>query len=221
MNQKRRWLAAAASVGIALASSVGGEASATIVAASAAGSSGSNSVPSPLPAPSAAPLLPAFKSEEELLLQVRTDKWILDEAFSGYSTPTGVYLPFGDLARLLDLAISVDGDSGRAEGWYLDPSNTFRIDVKAGFVETKDGRRPLKPGDAVSALGDIYVRPAVLAQWFPLQVDVSLPRQQVHPDSAQNLSVRSPDGARAEARVDRSRRFAAGCLPAQSRRFTS
>jgi hypothetical protein len=51
--------------------------------------------------------------------------------------------------------------------------------VNGGFVETKDGRVPLKPGDAVVALGDIYVRPAVLSQWFPLQVDVSLPRQEV------------------------------------------
>jgi hypothetical protein len=124
-------------------------------------------------------LVPTLRPEEQLLLQVRTDKWILDQAFAGYSTPTGVYLPLGDFARLLDLAIDVDGDNGRAEGWFLDKSNTFQLNVKGGFVETKDGRRPLKPGDAVVALGDIYVRPAVLAEWFPLQVDVSLPRQQV------------------------------------------
>jgi hypothetical protein len=183
MIQEGRWLAAAASLAIALAGNARGEATSALISTEAAASTDADSSGADSPAsaypPSVVPLVPAFTDNEQLLLQVRTDKWILDQAFIGYSTPTGVYLPLGDFARLLDLAISVDGDNGRAEGWYLDPSNTFRIDVKAGFVETKDGRRPLKPGDAVAALGDIYVRPAVLSQWFPLEADVSLPRQQV------------------------------------------
>lgn len=178
MTYEGRWLAAAASLAVVLASAARGEGTDAAMSAEAVSSGAADEAPG-ASAPSAAPLVPVFRPEEQLLLQVRTDKWILDEAFSGYSTPTGVYLPLGDLARLLDLAISVDGDNGRAEGWYLDPSNTFRIDVKAGFVETKEGRRPLKSGDAVAALGDIYVRPAILSQWFPLEADVSLPRQQI------------------------------------------
>lgn len=173
MTQKGRWLLAAASVGSALACNARAEASEVADFAS-------EPAPAlPLAAPSAPPLIPAFRPEEELILQVRTDKWILDQAFSGYSTPTGTYLPLGAFARLLDLAISVDGDSGRAEGWFLDTNNTFRIDVNAGFVETREGRRSLKPGDAVAALGDIYVRPAALSQWFPINAEVSLPKQQV------------------------------------------
>jgi hypothetical protein len=185
MIQARRWLCAAASLAVALASSVRAESSATGASASAsAGAATEASAEAggragPGAAPSAVPLVPVLRPEEQLLLQVRTDKWILDEAFTGYSTPTGVYLPLGDFARLLDLAIDVDGDNGRAEGWFIDPANIFRIDIKGGFVETREGRRPLKPGDAVAALGDIYVRPAVLSEWFPLQVEVSLPRQQV------------------------------------------
>jgi hypothetical protein len=173
MTERRRWLWAAASIAVLLASIAHGETSAT-------GETGDPTTPTePASAPSAAPLVPALRPEEQLLLQVRTDRWILDEAFTGYSTPTGTYLPLGDFARLLDLAISVDGDNGRADGWFVDPSNIFRIDVNAGFIETKDGRHPLNPGDAIVALGDIYVRPAVLSQWFPLHVDVSLPKQQV------------------------------------------
>lgn len=177
MTQAGRWLCAAASLAIALASSARADLSGGGTAAG--GAAEASGPPAPGAAPSAAPVVPVFRPEEQLLLQVRTDKWILDQAFTGYSTPTGVYLPLGDFARLLDLAIDVDGDNGRAEGWYLKPANTFRIDVKAGYVETNDGRLPLKPGDAVAALGDIFVRPAMLSQWFPLQVDVSLPRQQV------------------------------------------
>ena len=168
-----RWLFAAASLCTALASSARGESLDAEV-------SDENSATAPsASAPSAPPLVPIFRPEEELILEVRTDKWILDPAFIGYSTPTGSYLPLGAFARLLDLAISVDGDSGRAEGWFLDPENTFRIDVNAAFVETKEGRRPLKSGDAVAALGDIYVRPTVLSQWFPVNAEVSLPKQQV------------------------------------------
>jgi len=185
MTRRRRWLCAAASLAVALASSARGETSGADgsanagASASADSSAGGAGPEASVAGPSAAPLVPLFRPEEQLLLQVRTDKWILDDAFTGYSTPTGTYLPLGDFVRLLDLAIDVDGDNGRAEGWFIDPANTFRIDVKGGFVETKQGRRPLKPGDAVVALGDIYVRPAVLSEWFPLQADVSLPRQQV------------------------------------------
>jgi hypothetical protein len=167
-----RWLAAAASCGVVLSTAAHGE----IAGADAA--DGLEAAPQ-TSAPSAPPAIPVFRPEEELLLQVRTDKWILDQAFSGYSTPTGTYLPLGALSRLLDLAISVDAENGQAEGWYLDPSNTFRLNTKSGFVETKNGRKLLKPGDAVAVLGDIYVRPALLSQWFPLEADVSLPKQQV------------------------------------------
>jgi len=185
MTRTGRWLCAAASLalapaGTARAESSGADGTATALDGSANASGGSTEANlMPGAAPSAAPLVPVFRPEEQLLLQVRTDKWILDEAFTGYSTPTGTYLPLGDFVRLLDLAIDVDGDNGRAEGWFIDPANIFRIDVKGGFVETRAGRRPLKAGDAVAALGDIYVRPSVLSEWFPLQADVSLPRQQV------------------------------------------
>lgn len=114
-----------------------------------------------------------------MLLEVRTPDWILEQAFPGYSTSSGAYLPLGAFARLLDFAIVIDGDTGRGEGWFLDEANTFRIDVAAGFVELKDGRKPLAPGDAIATLGDIYVRPAMLALWFPLEAEVSLPKQQV------------------------------------------
>ena len=172
-----RWLSAAASLAVLIAGSARGETSG--VGTSVESSAQTADPAASGPAPSAAPLVPVFRPEEQLLLQVRTDKWILDEAFTGYSTPTGVYLPLGDFVRLLDLAVDVDGDNGRAEGWFIDPANIFRIDLKGGYVETKDGRRPLRPGDAVAALGDIYVRPSLLSEWFPLQADVSLPRQQV------------------------------------------
>ena len=177
--RRGRWLVATASAAVALSHSAAwGEAAegATTGAAANAGPGDGTAAKS---APSAAPAVPVLRPQDELLLQVRTDKWILDEAFSGYSTATGSYLPLGSFSRLLDFAIVVDSDSGRAEGWFLDPKNTFRIDVNAGFVETKDGRKPLKPGDAIATLGDIYVRPALLAQWFPLEANVDLAKQQV------------------------------------------
>jgi hypothetical protein len=170
------WLLATASAIIALSPSAAwGEAaeSASATDAAANGSSADQA------GASAVPEVPVLRPQEELLLQVRTDKWILDQAFSGYSTSTGAYLPLGAFARLLDFAIMVDGDSGRAEGWYLDPENRFRIDVNAGFVETNAGRVPLKSGDAIAALGDIYVRPALLSHWFPLEANVDLPKQRV------------------------------------------
>jgi len=189
-SRRGRWLTAAAAAAVALGHSAAWGAAAEASSGNAAGSgagSGAASAPDVSPGTgvstetrgSAPPVVPTLNPNDELLLQVRTDKWILDDAFSGYSTPLGTYLPLGDFVRMLDLAIAVDGDAGKAEGWALDEKNVFRIDVKAGFVETKDGRKPLKPGDAFAQLGEIYVRPELLGQWFPLQASVNLPRQEV------------------------------------------
>lgn len=176
IRRRGRWLSAAASAAVALSHAAArGEAADSILATPGSPAPGTAADSSR----SAPPVVPVLRPEEELLLEVRTDKWILDQAFSGYSTATGSYLPLGAFARLLDLAIIVDGDTGRGEGWFLDEKNSFRIDVNAGFVELKDGRRPLNPGDAIATLGDIYVRPALLGQWFPLEATLDLPKQQV------------------------------------------
>lgn len=163
-----RWLFATASAAIALGATPAWGAAAD---SSPVGQAGAGR--------SAAPEIPVLRPEEELLLEVRTDLWILDRAFGGYSTATGSYLPLGAFARLLDMAIVIDGDTGRGEGWFLDEKNTFRIDVNGRFVEVRGERKPLKPGDAVASLGDIYVRPTKLAEWFPVEAVVDLPTQQV------------------------------------------
>lgn len=169
-GRRGRWLIATAFAAGALGTSPAWGAAAGASAAPDAAGGADRSAP---------PLVPTLKPEEEMLLQVRTDQWILDDSFSGYSTPTGSYIPLGAFARMLDLAINIDGDTGRGEGWYLDEKNVFRIDVNAGFVETKDGRKPLKPGDAIATLGDIYVRDTMIGQWFPAQAVVNLAKQQV------------------------------------------
>ena len=90
MTRRRRWLCAAASLAAAFAGSAQG-------GTSASGDTSDSAAPAePGAAPSAPPLVPVLRPEEQLLLQVRTDKWVLDEAFTGYSTPTGTYLPLGD-----------------------------------------------------------------------------------------------------------------------------
>lgn len=144
----------------------------------------------PAKAAAAAPKAGAveLRPEDELLLEARTDKWILTDAFPGYATSRGDYVPLGELSKLLDLAITVDGDAGKAEGWFLDPERTLRLDLNAGFIETaKNGRKPLGAGDAVPLNGDIYVRADLLGQWLPLKVDIVLAKQQLQLELAETF----------------------------------
>ena len=81
MTRSRRWLCAAASLATAFASNAR---AASIAATSVSEASAEAAGPAEAgPAPSAPPLIPALRPEEQLLLQVRTDQWILDEAFTG------------------------------------------------------------------------------------------------------------------------------------------
>lgn len=178
--RRGRWHRAVASAALALV--LGGTRSEAATAGASDTGTANSARPGPAEAASAQGAsadVPALDPADEMILEVRTDKWILTDQFPGYSTSRGGYLPLGDLSRLLDLAISVDAEAGRAEGWFLEPQRTFRLDIGSAFVETRAGRKPLQPGDAIPLNGDIYVRTDLLPQWFPLQADIVLAKQQV------------------------------------------
>lgn len=116
----------------------------------------------------------SFSVDDELILEVRTDSHILSEGTIGYADPLGAYLPLGELARMLDLAISVDADEGVAEGWILSEDRRFRLDLGGGRIEARGVDPALSPTDAVAREGEIYVRAQVLAKWLPLDVTVDI-----------------------------------------------
>lgn len=121
-------------------------------------------------APSALQQGELFTPDDLLLFEVEAEGRLVSDALPAYSAPSGVYLPLGELARMLELAIVVDPSRARADGWVLREERTFRLDLAAGTAEAGGRELRLAPEDAALAQGEIYVRAALLEELLPLRL---------------------------------------------------
>ncbi len=80
------------------------------------------------------------------------------------------WLPLGELARQLYLALSVDGVRGRVEGFVIEEKNPFLLDLPTGTVQA-EGRSHALPRSAVFFEGEeCYVELKALEAWLPLRL---------------------------------------------------
>jgi hypothetical protein len=115
------------------------------------------------------------KAEANLiLLEVRLDSQVLSDGVTAYEIGRHVYLPLGEMARLLTLAVRVNGE-GRASGYILQEERNFSLDVAEGFVYAGGKREPFERAQVKVEAEDIYVDSALLARWLPAAFDIDMP----------------------------------------------
>jgi len=122
---------------------------------------------------------PSFSYDDELILEIRTQKGATSDTVIAYGSRAGVYLPLGALARLLDLAIVVSDDGHYASGWFLHEDRKLRIDLRQWTVLVDGKEVPLSHADAVAFEGELYLRDEFYAKLLPLTMSVSLRGQSV------------------------------------------
>ena len=132
-------------------------------------------LPAALPAfQPAAIAAPAQNSEANLvLLEVRLGNQLLSDAVSAYEIGRDVYLPLGEMARLLTLAIRVTGE-GRASGYILTEARNFSLDVPGQAVDIAGRREALDPAQVKLEGDEIYVASRLLARWLPADLDIEM-----------------------------------------------
>jgi hypothetical protein len=125
--------------------------------------------------PSAAAAKPSPKTEANLiLLEVRLDNQLLSDGVTAYEIGRHVYLPLGEMARLLTVAVRVTGE-GQASGYILTEDRNFSVDVAAGTVHVGSKREELDRSRVKVEAEDIYVDSALLARWLPADLDIDMP----------------------------------------------
>jgi hypothetical protein len=92
------------------------------------------------------------------------------DSLDAYASRAGVFLPLGQLSRLLDLAIVVSPPDGRADGWAISPDHLVTVDLGSGVVTAQGRTFHLARGQAVQVEDEIYVRSDLLEQLLPLKV---------------------------------------------------
>ncbi|MDE2561121.1 MAG: hypothetical protein KGL48_02640 [Sphingomonadales bacterium] len=142
-----------------------------------------------------------FTEDDELILEIQTTSGSLSDTITAYGTRAGVYLPLGEFARLLDLAIVVSDDGRYASGWVLDEKKNIALNLRAGTLKVGDSGVPFDPREAAAMDGELYVRADLLEQLMPLRLKVDLRRQVVIVETLQPF----PFEQRAEREAARDR----------------
>lgn len=122
---------------------------------------------------------PIFTINDELILQLRVEGIDASDTIIAYGTRSGIYLPVGELARILDLAIKVSDDGNYANGWFLSEDRTVTIDLRQRMLTTKGGVRPLMFAEGRAFDGEMFVLSNVLAEFLPLALEPNLRTQSV------------------------------------------
>ncbi|MDI1267666.1 MAG: carboxypeptidase-like regulatory domain-containing protein [Polaromonas sp.] len=187
--------------------------------------------PAPAPAPAARPTMPPrqppalaastsppaapattpgpLRRADELnlvLLEVQLDEQVLADAITTYQAGRETFLPLGELARLLTLAIRTQAGQGTADGYVLSEARGFNLDAPQGRITLAD-QTQLFDRTLVRVEGDdIYVAASLLSRWLPLDFEVDL--------SSLALRVKPRERLPLQERLERERR--AGKLGART-----
>ncbi|WP_409265671.1 hypothetical protein [Massilia sp. BHUDP2] len=136
------------------------------------------------------------QSEDNLvLLEVRLGNQLLSDAVSGYEIGRDVFLPLGEMARLLTLAIRVTPGEGRASGYIISESRGFSLDVPGGVADIAGRHEKLERSQFKLQSDEIYVASKVLARWLPVDLDLDM--------SSLALKVRPREQLPLQARLER------------------
>jgi hypothetical protein len=136
---------------------------------------GAAAAPVTAASPAVAASKPAQKNEANLiLLEVRLGTQLLSDGVTAYESGRHVYLPLGEVARLLTLAVRVT-EEGRASGYILTEDRNFSLDVPGGAVHAGGTDEQLDRAQVKVEAEDIYVDSKLLARWLPVDFDVDMP----------------------------------------------
>lgn len=109
-----------------------------------------------------------------LLLEVRLDQHLLSDSLTAYQFGNDVFLPLGELSKLLTIAIRTQPVEGRASGYVLDEQRGFSLDVIGRAVTVNDRREVLDRSLVKLQADDIYVASRLLSRWLPAELAIDM-----------------------------------------------
>jgi hypothetical protein len=143
--------------------------------------------------PDAVPAYRVAASDDDILvLEVLVDRHHASSGILAYRVGGEHFLPLGQLADVLELAIRVDVPSRRASGWIIAEERTFELDLESQRVLFDDHHEGLPDKSVYVGFDDIYVRSDLLSRWLPVDFELLLTqmRIRVHPREELPLTAR-------------------------------
>ncbi|MEZ9417214.1 hypothetical protein AB4189_24140, partial [Vibrio sp. 10N.286.49.E1] len=107
-------------------------------------------------------------------MELHLARRVLNEAVLVYPREGTLLIPLGELSRSLKLAIDVDLGAGVAEGWFIREDQSFSLDLARNEVIVNDDIYILSDADYLKEFDDIYIKKALIEEWFPIDLDLKL-----------------------------------------------
>lgn len=121
---------------------------------------------------------PAVLAEDEnntRLLEVSVGNYKFEDLLMVYQQGDILFVPFGTLNEMIDLAIKVYPSNGVAKGFIFNEKKTFYVNIERGEVTSSGVMKNFnRERTAVRILDDIYVDGNLLSEWLPLKIDIDL-----------------------------------------------
>lgn len=120
--------------------------------------------------PSANDVSTPFTGDDLLFMEVTADGYQLAETMNVYASRSGVYIPLGEFARVLDFAVGVFPAQRRAEGWILSRARSLVVDLNIGRARVGGVDIGIDPGQIAVFDDDFYVRADLLERLIPVRL---------------------------------------------------
>jgi len=109
------------------------------------------------------------------LLELSIGPYRLENLVMVYQYKEILFVPFGALSELLDLAVKTNPSMGIAKGFIFKQNRTFYLDVNRGEVTLSGAMKSFDvKRTAIRQLDDIYIDSDLLSEWLPLKIDIDL-----------------------------------------------
>lgn len=118
--------------------------------------------------------LAPLQEAEGILLRPILDRKPLGEDLLGIPSQGKVYLPLGEVCRMLAFDINVAPRTASANGTFLSSRRSFQLNLADGSVNINGAMSAIRPGQVRMVGDELYVEAGLLETWFPLTLVVNL-----------------------------------------------
>jgi len=126
-----------------------------------------------------------------LLVELVLDQLTVTDSLSAYDSPSGLLIPVGELARLLDIDLTIDIGQRRVIGTIGQARRPLLVDDSTHIVRLASASEPLSPGDMVVGATEIYVRASLLEKMLPVKVKYDGPSLRLSLAALEPLPIQS------------------------------
>lgn len=140
-----------------------------------------------------------INDDDLLLVEVILDRLNITDSLGIYATGQGLYIPVGELSRLLDADLNPQLGERRIVGTIGQARRSILADMANGIVRVDGTTLLLLPGDMVIGANDIYVRPALLEKLLPVRLRFD--------EASLRLELAATEPLPIQSRLDRLKRL--------------